>query len=257
MSRSATRVASDKDRPLDFAERWMHDSLDVLRPAFGVHQLTVDMTAAVRRLDALRREGVNATATHLLIQAAARALAAHPELHVLVSGRRRHHPARVDIGLSVAGEIFVAPVLIIEDAASKSVAQIAAEVAARVPAVRAEDRARLASLRRWGWLVPFAFLRRRLVQLMFSRPEQRRKVAGTFQISTVPVDWAMTSTFVAAGVLVAGRLRSVVAVVDGQPAVRPVITLTLSGDHGVWDGAAAARFMAAVREQLEVAAPLD
>jgi pyruvate dehydrogenase E2 component (dihydrolipoamide acetyltransferase) len=229
----------------------MHDSLDVLRPAFGVHQLTVDMTAAVRRIDELRRGGVNATPTHLLIEAAARALAAHPDLHVLISGQRRHRPTRVDIGLSVAGEIFVAPVLVIEDAASKSVVEIAAEVAARVPAVRADDRARLAGLRRWGWLVPFAFLRRMLVRMMFWNPRQRRKVAGTFQISTVPVDWALTSTFVAAGVLVAGRLRSVVAVVDGQPAVRPVMTLTLSGDHGVWDGAAAARFMAAVRERLE------
>jgi 2-oxoglutarate dehydrogenase E2 component (dihydrolipoamide succinyltransferase) len=70
-------------------------------------------------------------------------------------------------------------------------------------------------------------------------------------VSTVPVDWAFTTSFATAGVLFGGQVVSRVVVVDGQPAVRPIMTLTLSGDHGVWDGRAAIRFMSAVKMTLE------
>lgn len=244
-------TARPEDRLLDYAERWMRDSLAVLRPSFGAHQITVDMTVATKRLDDLRRRGVNATATHLLVRAVARALADNADLHALVSGRRRHSPSRVDIGLSVTGEIFVAPVLVIEGADRKSVEEIAAEVTRRVPEARQADQQMLAGLRRWGRLVPSGLVRRAALRVLFASPHYRRKVAGTFQVSTVPVDWAMSSAFLTAGVLVAGRVRPVVAVVNGQAAVCPVMTLTLSSDHGVWDGRAAARFLAAVRDMLE------
>ena len=99
--------------------------------------------------------------------------------------------------------------------------------------------------------MPFGFARRAILRLLFSSPQFRRKGTGTFQVSTVPADWALTSTFSTAGVLMGGQVWSRVMVVDGQPAVRPTMILTLSGDHGVWDGRAAARFMAAVKSELE------
>jgi pyruvate/2-oxoglutarate dehydrogenase complex dihydrolipoamide acyltransferase (E2) component len=251
-----TETGRAGDQSLDYAERWMRDSLDVLRPAFAAHQITVDMTGAMQRLDDLRRRGVTATPTHLLVHAAARTLADNPDLHVLVSGSRRHRPARVDIGLSITGEIFVAPVLVIEGADRKGVEEIAAEIAQRVPQVRQADQQMLAGLRRWGWLVPFGFLRRPILRALFASPGYRRKVAGTFQISVVPVDWALTSTFVAAGVLIGGQVRSRVVPFEGQVVIRPTMILTLSGDHSVWDGRAAARFLAGVRSQLETVEPL-
>src|SRR5712671_4364417 len=97
-------MATPVDESLDYAERWLRDGLRVLRPALSVLQTTVDMTHAIRRLEDLRREGVQATSTHLLVHAAARALAANPNLHQVIAGNRRHRPARVDIGLSVTGE---------------------------------------------------------------------------------------------------------------------------------------------------------
>jgi pyruvate/2-oxoglutarate dehydrogenase complex dihydrolipoamide acyltransferase (E2) component len=236
---------------LDHAERWLLDGLHVLRPPFSALQVTADMTHATRRLEELRREGVHATATHLLVQAAARALAANPALHQLIAGTRRHRPATVDIGLSVTGDTFVAPVLVIESANTKSIADIAAEIARRAPEVREADRQMLALLRRWGWIVPFAFLRRTILRLLFRSGAFRRKGAGTFQISTVAGDWALTSTFATSGVLIGGQVWSRVVAIDGQPAVRPVMTLTLSSDHGVWDGRAVARFMSVVKAELE------
>jgi pyruvate/2-oxoglutarate dehydrogenase complex dihydrolipoamide acyltransferase (E2) component len=172
-------------------------------------------------------------------------------LHQVVAGNRRHRPAHVDIGLSITGESFVAPVLVIERADEKSVADIVDEVATRAPHVRESDRQMLRTLRRWGWLVPFGALRRALLRMLFRSSTFRMKGAGTFQVSTVPADWALTSAFTTAGVLIGGQTRLRVMAVDGRAEVRPTMTLTLSGDHGVWDGRAAVRVLAAVKSELE------
>jgi pyruvate dehydrogenase E2 component (dihydrolipoamide acetyltransferase) len=209
------------------------------------------MTHGLQRLEDLRRTGVAATTTHLLVRAAARGLSSNPALHQIVVGAQRRRPGRVDIGLSITGETFVAPVLVLEDADKKTVAEIAAETARRAPEVREADRQKLRTLRRWGWLIPFGFLRRAAMRVLFASPGFRQKTAGTFQVSTVPLDWAATSVFVTTGVLVGGQVWSRVVPIDGQPAVRPMMTITLSGDHSVWDGRAAARFLAAVKTELE------
>lgn len=243
------------DESLDYAERWLRDGLQVLHPSLSVLQVTVDMTNALHRLEVLRRGGVQATATHLLVQAAARALAGNPALHQMIAGNRRHRPSQVDIGLSVAGDAFVAPVLIIENAGRKTVGEIATETASAAPKARENDRKMLALLRRWGWLLPFGVLRRAVLRLLFTSATFRRKGAGTFQVSIVPADWAFTTSFATAGVLFGGSVVQRVVVLEGQPAVRPTMTLTLSGDHGVWDGRAATRFVSAVKTLLESAEP--
>jgi pyruvate/2-oxoglutarate dehydrogenase complex dihydrolipoamide acyltransferase (E2) component len=244
------------NEPLDYAERWLRDGLRVLRPAVSVHQITVDMTNALVLLENLRRQGTPASATHLLVRAAARALASNRDMHQVIGGHHRRRPARVDIGLSVTGETFVAPVLVIEGADQKSVVEIAAETMRRAPEVRQDDQRMLRILRTWGRLVPFGFMRRGVLALLFSSPTFRRKGAGAFQVSMVPVDWALTSTFATAGVLVGGKIWSHVIAVDGQPAVRPVMMVTLSMDHGVYDGRAAARFLSAVKSDLEATGEL-
>lgn len=236
---------------LDYAERWLRDALQVVRPPFSVLQTTVDMTHATARLEELRKRGVQATATHLLVYAAARVLSANPQLHQIVAGNHRHRPQRVDIGLSVTGESFVTPVLVIEGADKKTIEEIAEETTRRAPEVRQADHDMLQFLRRWGRLVPFGIVRRAVLRWLFRSAKFRRKGAGTFQVSTVPLDWALSSSFSTAGVLVAGQTRSRVIAVDGVPVVRPMMTLTLSGDHGVWDGRAASRFLSGVKSELE------
>jgi hypothetical protein len=150
----------------------------------------------------------------------------------------------------VTGETFIAPVLVIEAADKKTIAELAEETARRVPEVRRADQQKLQSLRRWGWM-PFGFLRRAVMRVLFASPGFRQRNAGTFQVSTVPVEWAATSIFVASGVLVGGQVGSRVVALDGVPAVRPMMTITLSGDHNVWDGRAASRFLATVKSELE------
>ncbi len=46
-----------------------------------------------------------------------------------------------------------------------------------------------------------------------------------------------------AAILATGRIAERVVPVDGQPAVQPMLTLTLSCDHRVVDGARAAQFL--------------
>ena len=46
-----------------------------------------------------------------------------------------------------------------------------------------------------------------------------------------------------AAILAVGRIADRVIALDGKPAVRPMVTLTLSGDHRVVDGAQAAVFL--------------
>jgi pyruvate dehydrogenase E2 component (dihydrolipoamide acetyltransferase) len=70
---------------------------------------------------------------------------------------------------------------------------------------------------------------------------------GTFTISNLGmynVD-AFTAIIVPpqAGILAVGRVADRVIAVDGKPAVRPMMTLTLSTDHRVADGARSALFM--------------
>ena len=80
-----------------------------------------------------------------------------------------------------------------------------------------------------------------------SRLQPADITGGTFTISNLGmynVD-AFTAIIVPpqAAILAVGRATDRVIAVDGRPAVRPMMTLTLSTDHRVADGARAALFM--------------
>jgi pyruvate dehydrogenase E2 component (dihydrolipoamide acetyltransferase) len=53
-----------------------------------------------------------------------------------------------------------------------------------------------------------------------------------------------------AGILAVGAIADRAVVIDGKVAVRPMMTLTLSSDHRVADGARAALFLADVVDAL-------
>jgi len=77
---------------------------------------------------------------------------------------------------------------------------------------------------------------------------------GTFTISNLgmyEVD-AFTAIIAApqAAILAVGSISDRVVAVEGKPAVRPMMTLTLSSDHRVVDGARAAEFLSELAEAL-------
>ncbi len=78
---------------------------------------------------------------------------------------------------------------------------------------------------------------------------------GTFTISNLGmygVDaFSAIITQPQAAVLAVGRIADRVVPVNGQPAIRPLVTVTLSSDHRVVDGAQAAEFLNELAGALE------
>jgi pyruvate/2-oxoglutarate dehydrogenase complex dihydrolipoamide acyltransferase (E2) component len=239
-------------RRLRGSERWIRDGLKVSGvPAFSI-TIEADMTQARATLEAAKSLGIRVTYSHLMVRAAAIVLAQKPELHRMVCGGRVYYPTQVDIALSVAADTAVAPLMVIEHAETKGLSEIAREVAERAPGVREADRAMMKALDGWGFLVPFGFLRRALLRVLFRSFRFRRKGSGTFQVSVLPgIDQGSTTVFSTSAMLVAGGVRDKSVAVGGEIAIKPMVTLTCCADHGIWDGHAAQRFLSSVRDVLE------
>jgi pyruvate dehydrogenase E2 component (dihydrolipoamide acetyltransferase) len=168
---------------------------------------------------------VKLTHTDLLVVLVAQALRSHPAMNASwVDGGIRPN-ANVHIGVAMAvSDGVVAPA--IRDAASARLGDVA---------VRRRD---LAERARAGKLQPADLS------------------SATFTISNLgmyEVDH-FTAIIVSpqAGILAVGAIRDRVVAEGGQPVVRPMLSLTLSADHRVVDGAKAAQFLkdlaAAVRD---------
>jgi pyruvate dehydrogenase E2 component (dihydrolipoamide acetyltransferase) len=243
---------SSPSRKLDWAERWIRDGLELSKPPAFFESLQVDMTEASALIERAREQGIRLTYAAILARAAALALAANPDLHVVVCGGRIYSPRRVDVAVSIASEGSLAPVMVLESADTKTLPQLAAELAERVEEVRAADAKLMSGLRRWGWVLPFATLRRAVLRRLHRSLEFQRKGAGTFQVSIVPgVDQFVTPVFGGSAVLTAGRVAQRVVAVGGVPVVRPTVYLACSADHRVWNGTAAARFLRSLQGILE------
>jgi pyruvate dehydrogenase E2 component (dihydrolipoamide acetyltransferase) len=239
-------------RKLDWAERWIRDGLQLSTPPAFFESLQVDMTEASALIERAREQGIRLTYAAILVRAAALALDANPDLHVMVCGSRIYSPGRVDVAVSMSSEGSLSPVMVLENANTKTVPELAGELAGRVDEVRAADAKVMSGLRRWGWLLPFAILRKAVLRCMHRSLEFQRKAAGTFQVSIVPaVDQFITPVFGGSAVLTAGRVAERVIAVRGVPVVRPTLYLACSADHRVWNGGAAARFLRSVQDILE------
>ncbi len=237
---------------LDPAERWMTDGLRVADGAGLFVSEEVDMSQARAAITRLRDSGVKATYTHVFVRAAAIALARHPELHYLVVGSKRYLPNRVDIGLSVSGSSVVAPVLVIEQAESKSLRQIAQEIIEAAPQAREENERMLDGLRRRSWLTLFGWLRRSIVRGLLRNFSFRHKDVGTFQVSCLKdVDQFAPLLLTAGAILGTGRVRDRVVAINGTPDVRPTVIISCCADHKVWDGVRAASFIQEFKAVLE------
>ncbi len=163
-----------------------------------------------------RSHGVKVTHTDLLVAIVARTLTKHARLNASWTPDGIVHHDDVNIALAMAVENAVVTA-VIPQADRANVADIA---------VRRRD---LAERARAGRLQP-------------------ADIAGaTFTISNLgmfEVD-AFTAIIVPpqAAILAVGAIADRVVPVHGQPGVRPMMTMTLSCDHRVVDGATAAEFM--------------
>jgi pyruvate dehydrogenase E2 component (dihydrolipoamide acetyltransferase) len=170
-----------------------------------------------------KSRAVKLTLTDLLVALVARVLLKHPRMNAswTAEGVRRH--ADVNLGVAMAvSEGVVAPV--IHSAHKADLGEIA------VQRRDLTERARAGKL----------------------RPQD--VAGGTFTISNLGmygVDaFSAIITPPQAAILAVGRIAERVVSVDGSPGIRPMMTLTLSSDHRVVDGARAAEFLRDVTEAI-------
>jgi len=169
--------------------------------------------------------GARVTLTDLLVGVVARVLARHPRLNASWIGETIRRNADINVGLAMAvDDGVVAPV--IANADRLSVAQTAVQ------------RAELSERARAGKLRPADL------------------AGGTFTISNLgmyQVD-AFSAIIIEpqAAILAIGGIADRVVALEGKPVVRPMLTLTLSSDHRVVDGARAAQFMEDLVQALQI-----
>ncbi len=167
--------------------------------------------------------GVKLTHTDLLVALVARALTTYSRINASWTSEGVRENADINIGLAVAvHEGVVSPV--VRNANKADLGEIAAQ------------RRDLTERARSGKLRPADL------------------AGGTFTISNLGmfgVD-AFTAIIIPpqAAILAVGAIADRVLAVDGHPVVRPTVTLTLSSDHRVVNGALSAEFMRSVAEAI-------
>lgn len=204
------------------AERMTHAFRDI--PQFSVSR-DVDMTAANEV-----RTAAGVSYADVLIWSVARTLRDHPRLLMRYDADGLIPADGIHLGIAVAlDDGLLVPVL--RNADAKELAAISRERAALQEGARA------------GKLAVEA-----LIGAVFTISNLGREGADRFTAIVNPPE---------AAILAVGRVRDLAVVRGGAVAVAPVVTLTLSVDHRVADGAAAAAFLADLAERLEAGGPPD
>jgi pyruvate dehydrogenase E2 component (dihydrolipoamide acetyltransferase) len=192
-------------------------------------RLDVDMTEAARLREQVlpeieRRWGARLTFTDLIAAAIAAALAETPALNATLEGDLLRQYPMVNLGIAVAlEEGLIVPV--VRDAASQPLGALAVQTKALAEKARA------------------------------GRLTGEELTGATFTITNLGAYGIQSFDPILnppqVGILGVGAIEERLVPREGQPAVRRMMTLTLTFDHRAVDGAPAARFLSRVRELLE------
>jgi pyruvate dehydrogenase E2 component (dihydrolipoamide acetyltransferase) len=237
---------------IDFSERWMRDGLRVVESVGGFCSLTIDMSTCAVIMKRLKEEGTPVKYASVIVCATAKALARHPKLQKLIAGNKKLSGGKIDICLSVSSDEVLTPIVIIEKADQKTAPEIGVELLAKTPLARSDADRVMKLLRRWGWLLPFGFLRRRVIKSLLGQLWYRRAMTGMFQVTILPgLDFVAAQVFNTAAVLAVGGVTERPIVVDGELKVRLAAPFTCTIDHKQWNGMYAAIFLTELRNIFE------
>jgi pyruvate dehydrogenase E2 component (dihydrolipoamide acetyltransferase) len=194
----------------------------------------IDATALSQYRDQIvaeveRTHGVRITHTDLLVALVARVLLKHPRLNAswTAEGIRLHDHVNMGVAIAVNDGVVAA---VIPSAQSATLAEIA--VRRRAVAERA----------RGGKLKPAD-----IADATFTISN-----LGMYQVDQFSAIIAPPQ----AAILAVGSIVDRIVAIEGQPVVRPMMTLTLSCDHRVADGARAALFLSDLEKALRTPAKL-
>jgi pyruvate dehydrogenase E2 component (dihydrolipoamide acetyltransferase) len=224
---SAATPSDDIVKPLSMMRRTIAERLLVAKTTVPHFYLTadIDMDAAMEFRDQVAQvHGAKLSVNDLVLKACALALRKVPEANASFGEEAITQHARVDIGMAVAIEDgLITPV--IRDADKKTIGQIASE--AREMAKRARDRK--------------------------LRPEEY--TGATFSVSNLGMmgirDFAAIINPPEGGILAVGTVRKEPVVKNDKIVVGQRMSVTLSCDHRVIDGALGAKLLQAIVAILE------
>ena len=190
--------------------------------------MDVDMTGVEARRDALKQQGAGPVPSinDFILKAVSQALSESPAMNAAWTDGEIRRFTEVNLGVAVA-----------------------VDEGLMVPVIRKADRLGLDELARRS--------RELATQAQSGRLKPADYQGGTFTVSNLGMFGV--DSFVAiinppqCGILAVGRVAPRVVPHGGDIAVRSTMTMTLSADHRVVDGAIGARFLQRVKEHLEEA----
>ena len=245
-----------KCEPLDWADRWFFDCIVTShKPHFSIF-CEIDITTVMRKLDELKHRdapsNVKITVTHVVVWALGQIMREHADLNVMLKGYQRYYLDGLNIGISVAGQSFVAPVMVINNVENMSLEAIAKEFHVRVPRVKQDEMRLLRLLRTFGWLVPFGLLRRGILTLLFRSIWFRQKTSGTFQVTSVPtVDMITPYLTNSSAIFAIGQVQKKTGTNAHDADTRWKVHVTFTANHCIFDGSRGSRLLNALKEFLE------
>lgn len=191
----------------------------------AILMVEVDMSEAVKLRQAFEKmKNVQISYNAIFVKAVATALREYPILNSTLEENRIRILKNINVGLAVATERgLIVPVF--HDADEKSLADLTSNIAELV------ERARLDKL------------------------SMGDVTGGTFTVTNLGMFGV--DAFIAiinpkqAAILAIGRIADEPKAVNGQIAIQPTVTLSLSFDHRIIDGAPAAQFLNRIKEILE------
>lgn len=185
-----------------------------------------ELMAAHKRLGPAveKSNGAKLTVTDLLIAAVARAIAKHPIMNATWTGSGIRQNPEINISLAIA----------VKDGVVGAV-------------IHKADSAKLGNI---------STQRRELTERARANRLRPADISGgTFTISNLGM--YQVDAFIAiitppqAATLAVGTIADRVVAIKGKPAIRPMMTMTLSSDHRVLDGARAAEFLASLAQAIQ------
>src|SRR5581483_7665036 len=187
--------------------------------------IDVDMSAVEKRRGELKQKGAAPSINDFILSAVAKTLRDFPSLSASFAADGVEIYSDVNLGVAVALEEGLV-----------------------VPVIRNADKLSLEELARQSRALAERAQRKKLFPLDYE--------GGTFTVSNLGMLGVDSFTAIInppqAAILAVGRVAARVVAVDGGIAQRPTMTMNLSADHRVVDGALAARFIAEVKRRLEL-----
>ncbi len=204
--------------------RRLAESIGPVPTFYLTAELDVERVAEMREAMIELGDQYKVSFNDIVLKAVATALQQHPEVNAHWLGDKMRYFNRVHVGMAVAVEDgLITPVIF--DADRKGLADISRE--SRELAKRARDRK--------------------------LKPEEY--TGATFSVSNLGMFGIEHFTAIInppeAGILAVGAVEERVVAVDGAPAIRKKMTVTMSCDHRVIDGATGAKFLQTLRRLIE------